>query len=45
MFEYDTIFDVGVKIDIFAFLHFRCYFGLELLSQKRMLSVIFPTKC
>ena len=37
IFKYDTIFDFGVKFDIWGFVYFSRYFGLERLSQKRIL--------
>ena len=35
--KYDTMFDCGVKIAIFGFVYLSLYFGLERLSQKRIL--------
>ena len=43
--KYDTIFDFGVKFDIFGFGYFSRSLGLERVSQKRILQIMFPTNC
>ena len=42
---YDTMFDFDVNIYNFGCLYFSRYCGLERLSQKQILYIMFPTKC
>ena len=43
VFKSETIFDFGVKFDIWGFGYFSRYFGIERSSQYQ--NDMFPTKC